>query len=138
MPEKGMHILFHEDNHRILHKGSPPKKRNVYFRALPESGGGALARKFWPSFHQVLIPKILLLESPCPLVRSSVDRQNFSCSCSWCVRRSLSARMARRTKSSWPEGPPTRSWGPEGPLTSSFKYSQNCCIIVIASELYIK
>ena len=31
----------------------------------------------------------------------------------------LSARRARRTKSSWPEGPPTRSWGPEGPLTSS-------------------
>ena len=34
----------------------------------------------------------------------------------------LSARRARRTKSRWPEGPPTRSWGPEGPLTSSFIY----------------
>ena len=44
---------------------------------------------------------------------------NFSCSCSWCVRRGLSVRRARRTKSSWPEGPPSRSWGPEGPLTSS-------------------
>ena len=33
------------------------------------------------------------------------------------VRRShgLSARRARRTKSSRPEGPLTRSWGPEGP-----------------------
>ena len=37
----------------------------------------------------------------------------------WCVRRGLSACRAQRTKSRWPEGPPTRSWGPEGPLTSS-------------------
>ena len=34
----------------------------------------------------------------------------------------LSARRAQRTKSSRPEGPPTRSWGPDGPLTSSLVY----------------
>ena len=31
----------------------------------------------------------------------------------------VSARRARRTKSSRPKGPPARSWGPLGPLTSS-------------------
>ena len=31
-------------------KGRAPTKKNVYFQALPESGGEAPARKFWPSF----------------------------------------------------------------------------------------
>ena len=34
----------------------------------------------------------------------------------------LSTRRVRRTKSSRPKGPPTRSWGPMSPLTFSFKY----------------
>ena len=43
----------------MLVLGKTSQKKNVYFWALPESGGGeALARNFWPSFHQVLIPKI--------------------------------------------------------------------------------
>ena len=42
----------------VDNKGRSPIKKNVYFRALPESGGDAPARKFWPSFYQVLIPKI--------------------------------------------------------------------------------
>ena len=42
---------------------------------------------------------------------------------SLCGSHGLSARRARRTKSSWPEGPPIRSWGPEGPLTSSMRYN---------------
>ena len=42
-------------------KGRPPKKKNVYFRALPESGGGeAPARIFWPFFHKVIGPEISL------------------------------------------------------------------------------
>ena len=43
------------------YKGRVPKKKNVYFRALPESGGGeAPARIFWPFFHKVIGPKISL------------------------------------------------------------------------------
>ena len=61
---------------------------------------------------------ILLLESPCLLVRSYV-RDKILAIVVWCVRRGLSAQRARRTKSSWSDGPPTRGWGPEGPLTSS-------------------
>ena len=35
-----------------------PQKRMFTFRHCPNQGGEAPARKFWPSFHQVLIPKI--------------------------------------------------------------------------------
>ena len=49
---------------------------------------------------------------------------------SLCGSHGLSARRARRTKSSWPEGPPTRSWGPEGPLPSSVTYSPVCQHII--------
>ena len=82
---------------------------------------------------------ILLLETPCSSIRPSVRSlvrhvfydhlmrllyfSNMANSISpkilsvflTTVRRShgLSARRARMTKSSWPEGPLTRSWGPE-------------------------
>ena len=39
-------------------KGRPPKKKNVYFRALPKSGGEATARLFLPFFNKVMGPKI--------------------------------------------------------------------------------
>ena len=39
-------------------KGTPHKK-NVFFRALPEKGGGeAHAQIFWTFFYHVLVPKI--------------------------------------------------------------------------------
>ena len=31
-------------------KGRPPTEKNYYFRALPESGGGALPENFRPFF----------------------------------------------------------------------------------------
>ena len=38
--------------------GRRPKKKNVYFWALPESGGGeAPARIFWPFFYSIVGPK---------------------------------------------------------------------------------
>ena len=44
----------------------------------------------------------------------------------------LSARRARRTNSSRPEGPPTRSWSPTGPWTSSTQIKRaHCCLILI-------
>ena len=70
---------------------------------------------------QVDSTTILLLESPCPFVRSSVtfftpsdvldasgvsNASNVSNMSNASVRRGLSARRARRTKSSRLEGPP--------------------------------
>ena len=61
---------------------------------------------------------ILLLETPCPFVRWFVGHVFYPHLTRTSLRGShgLSARRARRTKSSRPEGPQTRSWGPEGPL----------------------
>ena len=40
-------------------KGRPHKEKHVFFRALPEKGGGFThARIFWPFFHQEKVPKI--------------------------------------------------------------------------------
>ena len=91
----------------------------------------------YPNFNQVWIPEeekntskyityILLLETPCSSVRPKRflphlifgwTYLDFSLSdTSLRGSHGLSARRARRTKSSRPEGPQTRSWGPEGPL----------------------
>jgi len=40
-------------------KGRYHRKKHVFFRALPEKGGGVThARIFWPFFHQEKVPKI--------------------------------------------------------------------------------
>ena len=41
-------------------KGRYHKEKHVFFRALPEKGGGGFthARIFWPFFHQEKVPKI--------------------------------------------------------------------------------
>ena len=74
------------------------------------------------------VSKILLLEFSFPSVRPFVRSSPFlTCIVQTCIvhytytctmlssSHGLSARRARRTKSSRPEGPQTGSWGPEGP-----------------------
>ena len=72
-------------------------------------------KKVWLPDQQWLI--ILLLETPCSSVRIPQFLPHLTRTLTPSLRGShgLSARRARRTKSSPPEGQPNISWGPESP-----------------------